>query len=163
MIWTPRHRRYLKILKRRRMIDQSTHPQYDKGTLVMRTNGWKGMYMVEAHRNDAQGLVECQVIRYITKGDFDPRWEKERNLRLPTFFERMWFRHPKTGQMRMMNWALWEGLLRIAAAIAFVICGLGLLMQEEPEPWGWSAIGLGLSMMTIMYLGFRRNWMGKQM
>ena len=144
------------------MANLSTHPRHDKGTLV-KTDLWAGMGMVEAHRNNYVGLVQCQVAFHDIPDGSEAPWYNEIDLRLPTFFERMWFRHPKTGQMRMMNWALWEGLLRIAAAIGIVVCGCDLLIQEEPEPWGWAVIGLGLSMLTIMYLGFRRNRKGKQM
>lgn len=147
MIWTPRQRKYLRILKHRRM-NNSRPVLYPPGTLVkLRGNRRAGSVFVVDHNS---GADTC----HLKQEGYEVAYP-EKAVRRLTFGEFLWYKDPTTGGMkigknRAVPILLWLGIMLASSAASIVGVEGGLR-------WAWPVITV-LSIAGVLaatYANFR--------
>ena len=151
VIWTPRQRKYLNILKRRRM-NSSRPVKFPPGTLVKMKDGLTPRYVLVVDHNS--GVDSC----WVEHRSFDiPKIAHEDNLRTLTFGEFLWYSDPMTGHRKIGKNRALPLLLWAAIMLACSIASLTLLGFWK---WFWPIVTVltfgGILMATWM------NYKGKQ-
>ncbi len=127
MIWTPRQRRYLNILKRRRMTNQSRPVKFQPGTLVKYiSSGYKKAFVVDHNSKEDW----CWINHRNFSG---PIHTPESELRRLTFGEFLWYQDPMTGGMKIGKNRAFPILLWLAIML---FCAVASIVGVE-DNWRW--------------------------
>ena len=151
MIWTPRQRRYLNILKHRRM-NNSRPVLHPPGTLVKYLYGRSKAVFVVSHNT---GTDTC----WITHRYYDaPEPAGEADLRRLTFGEFLWYTDPMTGALKIgFNLAF-----PLLLAVAILVAGSIASFVGVEDGWKWFCPALLVTVITGTLVATYRNYTGRQ-
>lgn len=153
MIWTPRHRRYINILKRRRMIDQSRPVKFVPDTLVKFIfKGASRIYVVDHN----SGADSCWINHRFYSG---PYAVPESDLRDLYWYEFAFHRDPMKG-----HWMIGKNRA-LPLLYAFVVLTAGSVASfvGVEDGWKWACPTILAMFLVGTIIGTVRNSKGKQM
>jgi len=151
MIWTPRQRRYLNILKHRRM-NNSRPVKFPPGTLVKFVfKGARRTYVVD-HNSDADS---CWIWN---RTYAHPYAAPEADLRRLTFAEFLWYRDPMTGALKIG----FNRAVPLLLAVAILVTGSIASFVGVEDGWKWFCPALLVTVITGTLVATYRNYTGKQ-
>jgi hypothetical protein len=150
MNWTPRQRRYIAILKRRRM-NQSRPVKFPPGTLVKFIDGHGMIFEVDHNSGPDSCWIKTRLL--------DPTPVSEDDLRTLYWYEFAFHRSPMKGHWmigknRALPLLLAFGILLVSTIASFV---------GVEDGWKWAAPGILALMVTFTAIGTARNFHGKRM
>jgi uncharacterized integral membrane protein len=149
VIWTPRQRRYLDILKQRRMTNLSRPVKFPPGTLVS-YNG----YIWEVDHNS--GADVCHI-----KAKAHPNADvqvPESHLRALYWYEFAFHRDPMKG-----HWMIGKNrALPLLFALAVLLAGTIASLKSVEGAWKWACPAILAMFLTGTIIGTVRNAKGKQ-
>ncbi len=152
MIWTPRQRRYLNILKHRRM-NNSRPVKFQPGTLV-KYNGSasKRTYVVDHN----SGSDVCWISHRSQNGS--PWPVPEDDLRRLTFVKFLWYADPMTGALKIG----FNRAIPLLLAVAILVAGSIASFVGVEDGWKWFCPALLVTVITGTLVATYRNYTGKQ-
>ena len=151
MIWTPRQRRYIEILKHRRM-NNSRPVKFQPGTLVKFVfKGARRTYVVD-HNSDADS---CWIWN---RTYARPYAAPEADLRRLTFAEFLWYRDPMTGALKIG----FNRAIPLLLAVAILVAGSIASFVGVEDGWRWFCPALLVTVITGTLVATYRNYTGKQ-
>jgi len=137
-------------------MNTSTRPVYEKGVLV-RTKQFYRTGIVEAHRNNDIGKVQCQVRFWSHITDNAVHWIDEADLRAQTFTEFASFIHPQTH-----GWMVGKTRGYMAAIIHLLALALiGVSLATWGDGPTWTAAVLGVAIIAGFWWGTWNNFTGR--
>lgn len=151
MIWTPRHRRYINILKRRRMIDQSRPVKFPPSTLVKFIDGHGTIFEVDHNSRTDTCWIKTRLL--------NPSPVIESELRALYWYEFAFHRDPMKG-----HWMIGKNRA-LPLLYAFVVLTAGSVASfvGVEDGWKWACPAILAMFLVGTIIGTVRNAKGKQM
>jgi hypothetical protein len=153
MIWTPRQRRYLNILKRRRMTNLSRPVKFPPDTLVKRARPMPTRFIYVVDHNSGGDIC------HINHRDFPgPVPAHESDLRALYWYEFAFHRDPMKGHLMIGK----NRALPLLYGFAVLLAGTIASLKSVEGAWKWACPAILAMFLVGTIIGTVRNAKGKQ-